>query len=286
MEFEAQKAARAAKQQQQQTVGPAQLSGGTGSGEPKRRAWMPDWGAFLGGAKSGVTPPASPANKQRSNGQQPRPSVEGVPAQTLVLNAVTESGQQAEWTLLNVTMAEYISDNLPVSLRIPGAVEWVLRYSPKTHGTSINTLYRQMEDYNKSVVIIQDSERRVFGGFAPEAWAPRGKFFGAGSLAGEALVFSFDSAAAAETLEMQQWSWTGNNHYIMYGDANCIAMGGGDGRHAWAVQSDLLRGSSAPTTTFNNPVLATSEEFVVRDIEVWALVEINWQQRLAAASKG
>lgn len=172
--------------------------------------------------------------------------------------------------LLSGLMAECVSEYLPVTLRIPGAVEWVLRYTPKAHGVSLSTLYRNLGNYEKSVVLVQDTAFRVFGGFAPEAWEPKGKFFGGA----EAFVFTFTSLSA-ECPQLQLFPWTSKNNYVMYADRSCLGMGGGDGRHAFAIEGDLLRGTSSPTPTFANPVLAASKEFVVRDMEVWSLEEVG-----------
>lgn len=167
-------------------------------------------------------------------------------------------------------MAECIAEYLPVHLRLPGAVEWVLRYSPKAHGVSLATLYRNLEDYQTSVIVLQDTQEHVFGGFAPAAWEPKSKFYGSG----EAFVFAFTGADLSNP-QLEIYPWTSRNTFVMYCDSSTIAMGGGDGRHAFAVQSDLLRGFSSPTPTFANPTLAAAEEFVIRDLEVWALEMID-----------
>jgi len=181
--------------------------------------------------------------------------------------------------LLTPALAECILEYLPVSLRLPGTVEWVMRYSPKAHGVSLSTLYRNMADREKTVIIVLDSEARIFGGFAPACWRPTQKFYGSG----EAFVFAFDAPAGADghaeggvagEPEMRAYAWTSTNSFFMYSDSHLFAMGGGDGKHAFAVRSDLLRGLSSPTETFGNPTLASSEEFVVRDFEMWSLEEI------------
>jgi len=86
-------------------------------------------------------------------------------------------------------------------------------------------------------------------------------------------VFSFEQLG--ESPEVRVYPWTSQNSCFMYSDFELLAMGGGEGRHAVVVRSDLLRGNSSPTLTFGNPMLASSEEFVVRDIEIWAFEEIG-----------
>jgi len=224
------------------------------------------WQSFFSG------PPSSSSSSAPGHGRRRR------------RDAAQEQGEQAEpqcrlervvlrpentppgQTLLTRALAELIADFLPVSLRTPGAVEWVLRYTPKAHGVSMSTLYRNLAQCEKSVVVVTDTEGRIFGGFAPEPWEPRSKFYGSG----EAFVFFFDG-----TEELRFFPWATTNSYFMYSDFSVLAMGGGDGRHAFAIRSDLLHGSSSPTSTFGNPVLAASEDFVVRDVELWALTEVE-----------
>jgi len=169
-------------------------------------------------------------------------------------------------TILTQALACSLLDFLPVNLRLPGVVEWVLRYTPKVHGVSMATLYRNLAGHSKTVLLVQDTHKHLFGGFAPEPWEPRFAFYGSG----EAFVFSFGREDAPQ---LHVYPWTSRNDFFMYADAGFLAMGGGDGQHAILVRSDLLHGASSPTATFENSILAESSEFIVRDIEVWALEE-------------
>jgi len=174
-----------------------------------------------------------------------------------------------ERTLLTQPMAQHISEYLPLGLRLPGVVEWVLRYTPKKHGVSLATLYRNLEDSERTLLIARDTDDHVLGGFAPEAWRPHPRFYGTG----DAFVFSLGRCpAGAEPPEpLQVYTWTSRNSHFQYSDHDHLAMGGGDGGHALVIQADMLRGRSVPTATFGNPTLAGSRDFVVRDVEVWAL---------------
>jgi len=197
-------------------------------------------------------------------------------------------------TLLTKPLAESLLESLPISLRVPGAVEWVLRYTPKAHGVSMETLYRNMADHEKSVLLVQDAEDELFGGFASCAWVPHNLFYGSG----EAFLFSFGRVArrtgsrglidvGAEPArkgrrareeklpQVTTWTWSAKNSFIQYSDHTLLGMGGGNGKHAFAIREDLLHGLSNPTETFGNPTLSTSEDFIVRDIEIWALEEVG-----------
>lgn len=258
-EYELQKAKQAA----------ASRSGGSPKGSGKN--WLSDLSKFLGGKapaeSSAPAPRPAAVPAQPSQSQAARPSSPQAGSAALLPTLIAGTASQ---TLLSPEMADCIAEYLPVHLRLPGSVEWVLRYSPKKHGVSLATLYRNMEGYQTSVILIQDTQERVFGGFAPATWEPKHKFYGSG----EAFVFAFTSADLANP-HLQMYPWTSKNTFVMYGDSSTIAMGGGEGRHAFAVHSDLLRGLSSPTPTFANPTLATAEEYVIRDLEVWALEMIE-----------
>jgi len=133
-------------------------------------------------------------------------------------------------------------------------------------------MYRNVAEHEKSIVLIQDTNDYIFGGFAPATWAPSTRFYGSG----EAFVFSFGWVKASTAPEQVNfYPWTSQNECFMYADHDLFGMGGGDGRHAFVIQQDLLKGHSSPTPTFRNDVLAGSDDFVVRNIEVWALEEIQ-----------
>eukprot|EP00434_Breviolum_minutum_P000375 symbB.v1.2.000317.t1/scaffold6.1/size569917/20 len=58
----------------------------------------------------------------------------------------------------NCQRSEALLDYLPVGLRLPGLVQWVLRYTPKAHGVSLSTMFRNLAERSKTVVIVQDTE--------------------------------------------------------------------------------------------------------------------------------
>lgn len=179
--------------------------------------------------------------------------------------------EHCQRSVLTKDLAEALLEYLPVGLRLPGLVQWVLRYTPKAHGVSLATMFRNLAERTKTVVIIQDTEDYLFGGFATSAWEPCSRFYGSG----EAFVFSFGKVKDDASPQVQFFPWSSVNECCMYADQQMFGMGGGEGRHAFLIQSDLLQGHSSPTPTFRNTILAANEEFVVRDIEVWSLEEVQ-----------
>lgn len=180
----------------------------------------------------------------------------------------------ANRTLLTMQLAECLYEHIPATLRIPGVVEWVLQYTPKAHGVSLATFYRNVAGCERTLVLVRDNEDHVFGGFAPEPWEPGQRFYGNG----EAFVFSFGcidtSLRVDNALKLRIYPWNGKDCFFMYSDHESVAMGGGSGGHAFSVRADLLRGSSVPTQTFGSPTLASAAEFAIRDFEVWAFQDV------------
>lgn len=185
------------------------------------------------------------------------------------LGIVLDPGKVGK-TLLTGQLAIALWEYLPATIRIGVGVKWVLRYTPKAHGISLQTLFFNCQGYDETLLLVQDAEEHVFGGFAAQPWELSTRFYGSG----EAFVFSFGRlAAGAAASEPSIFTWTSANSYFMYSDEMGIAMGGGNGRHAFYLSSGLLRGYSGPTETFGNPTLAASEEFVVKDFEIWGFEE-------------
>jgi len=257
-EFEVVQQNRPRKQREEQPAPPLRDLGAFLSGP---RWGLPELKSSVAGPQPERRPPKAPEAPPEPEQPAPRP-----PA---VEKVVLRPGNATQ-TLLTESLAECLLDYLPIALRLPGAVEWVLRYSPKAHGVSMATLFRNLADHTSTVLLVQDAEEHVFGGFAPEPWEPcASRFYGSG----EAFVFAF--GRPGEEPELRAYPWTSRNSCFMYSDLDLLGMGGGEGRHAVAVRSDLLHGCSSPTLTFGNPTLAASEEFVVRDLEIWALEEME-----------
>ncbi|CAK9174957.1 unnamed protein product [Ilex paraguariensis] len=64
---------------------------------------------------------------------------------------------------------------------------------------------------------------------------------------------------------------TGVNCYFTLCFTNYLALGGG-GHFALYLDGDLLTGSSSASETYGNPCLAHTEDFGVKEIELWGFV--------------
>jgi hypothetical protein len=136
--------------------------------------------------------------------------------------------------------------------------EWQLLYSTARHGVSLNTFYMKTRNRGPSVMIVEDTEGYVFGGFVSESWEPKKGFCGTG----ESLLFSLFPA-------FNVYPWSGLNDYFMFAREDQLAIGGGGGKFGLWLDSEFLQGASAPCDTFLNSCLASQEYFQCSVMECW-----------------
>lgn len=116
---------------------------------------------------------------------------------------------------LNDFMIQQIVERLPDYLKFR---DWDLIFRPDKHGWSLNTFYRNCENYGSNVFVVKDDGHFVFGGFASTGWVHSRKFYGNG----ECFLFSFGNGEA-----IKSFFPTLANGYYMSSDEQCIIMGSG-----------------------------------------------------------
>mmetsp|Transcript_25544 Transcript_25544/g.24841 ORF Transcript_25544/g.24841 Transcript_25544/m.24841 type:complete len:109 (-) Transcript_25544:19-345(-) len=101
----------------------------------------------------------------------------------------------------------------------------------------------------------------IFGGFCNETWRVQNKFVGTG----ENFLYTFKDGNKPTV-----FNWTGANDQMQWGNEKAIGLGGGTfGRFGIYLCEDFLKGSSSKTSTFDNEVLASDNDFVCGNLEVW-----------------
>lgn len=95
---------------------------------------------------------------------------------------------------------------------------WELIFSLPTHGCSMTTFYRQSAMCGPSILIIEDAERHIFGGFAPETWRISKMYYGTG----EAFIFTFHTEN-----RIKAFFATFENEFYMMSDRESLSMGAG-----------------------------------------------------------
>jgi hypothetical protein len=165
-----------------------------------------------------------------------------------------------------------VRELLPIEYRFH---KWRLVYSPKVHGISLSTFYRNAETTESpSIILITDGKRDcLFGGFCISPWKCRKKFYGHC----ENFLFSLIKGNIVKT-EYFPWAM-GNNRLFQYSDNEKLVIGGNvsggnTSGSAIVIHDNWLRGSSHACETFStNHSLCCTKDFVVGDVEFWALTD-------------
>ncbi|XP_073010173.1 uncharacterized protein [Typha latifolia] len=141
---------------------------------------------------------------------------------------------------------------------------WVLLYSTWRHGISLSTLYRRSMLWpGYSLLIVGDQKGAVFGGLVEAPLQPTNKK----KYQGTNNCFVFTNLPGHPVI----FRPTGANHYFTLCSADFLALGGG-GHFSLYLDGDLLNGSSSTSDTFNNSCLAHSQDFAVKEVELWGFV--------------
>ncbi|XP_075546024.1 TLD domain-containing protein mustard isoform X3 [Dermacentor variabilis] len=139
---------------------------------------------------------------------------------------------------------------------------WALVYSTLKHGFSLKTLYREMLKIESPILLaVLDTEGAVFGVLTSCSLRMSDHFYGTG----ESFLFTFHP-------EFKLYKWTGENGYFIKGNADSLAFGAGDGQFGLWLDGDLFHGRSRRCKTYENDILSTKEDFVVKALEAWGFV--------------
>ena len=160
---------------------------------------------------------------------------------------------------------------------------WKLFYSTAIHGISMNTLYKNCEDVEESILIIKDSTNCVFGAFIDVQWSVCTEY--RGSI--DCFVFQFvdkqnvkkkdeenkeeeskhnDSKHAKHKFIVYRSS--GNKSYVIRNDMESITIGAGECPSIY-FDADLNFGRSTNCSTFSSPQLTLNTQFQITTLEIW-----------------
>ncbi|GLU13121.1 hypothetical protein SLE2022_297670 [Rubroshorea leprosula] len=155
--------------------------------------------------------------------------------------------------------------------------KWLLLYSTWRHGISLSTLYRKSMLWSGlSLLVIGDRKGAVFGGLVEAPLRPTNqrKYQGTNS------TFVFTTTPGHPVI----FRPTGANRYFTLCSTDYLAIGGG-GHFALYLDGDLLNGSSSVSETYGNPCLAHSEDFEVKEVELWGFVYGSKYEEILALSR-
>ncbi|CAK9322086.1 unnamed protein product [Citrullus colocynthis] len=155
--------------------------------------------------------------------------------------------------------------------------KWLLLYSTWRHGISLSTLYRRSMLWSGfSLLVVGDRKGAVFGGLVEAPLKPSSKK----KYQGTNNTFVFTSIPGHPVI----YRPTGENYYFTLCSPDFLAIGGGS-HFALYLDNDLLNGSSSTSETYGNPCLANTEEFEVKEVELWGFVYTSKYEEMLALSR-
>lgn len=187
---------------------------------------------------------------------------------TLVPECHMDRGRPSE-SILDVLSVIYLSSHLAVEHRQC----WRLLFSTQLHGQSFSQLCSLITSQGPSLIVLEDRDGYVFGGFASCSWEVKPQF------QGDNKCFLFSIAP-----RMATYTPTGyNNHfmYLNYGQQtmpNGLGMGGQHHYFGLWVAADFGKGHSKAKpacTTYSSPQLSAQEDFQFEKMEVWGLGNLS-----------
>ncbi|XP_043252764.1 MTOR-associated protein MEAK7 [Colletes gigas] len=158
----------------------------------------------------------------------------------------------------------FLNLSLPYKLRD----EWRFLFSSQVHGESFSTMLGRITMQGSTIIILQDTEDHVFGGFASDSWTIGPNFIGNST----SFLFKLEP-------EILTFSCTGYNNHYQYLNLhqqtmpNGLLMGGQLNYPGLWLDSEYGTGkSSLSCTTFQNYVqLSGKENFKIKHCEVWGV---------------
>ncbi|XP_039591235.1 TLD domain-containing protein 2-like isoform X3 [Polypterus senegalus] len=140
-----------------------------------------------------------------------------------------------------------------------------------TDGENLNTVTTTQfvkdntNDFNEPIlteeskILSVDQINQVFGVFCSDPLRISRGFYGSG----ETFLFCFSP-------NLKVFKWTSNNSYFIKGNLESLVFGGGSGHFGLWLDEDLCHGGSNTCETFNNDILSKTQDFILKDLELWA----------------
>ncbi|XP_010437112.1 PREDICTED: uncharacterized protein LOC104720915 [Camelina sativa] len=228
-----------------------------------------------------------PGGKERKVNSDVIPDDEETEYDGLEMKPMQNNNVKEEAKIVQVILPEVSEPSLLLSdqsrrslyTSLPALVQgrkWILLYSTWRHGISLSTLYRKSLLWpGLSLLVVGDRKGSVFGGLVEAPLIPTDKKY-----QGTNSTFVFTNKSGQPTI----YRPTGANRFYTLCSKEFLALGGG-GRFALYLDSELLSGSSAYSETYGNSCLANSQDFDVKEVELWGFVYGSKYDEILALSK-
>eukprot|EP01111_Echinosteliopsis_oligospora_P016418 TRINITY_DN681_c0_g1_i3.p1 TRINITY_DN681_c0_g1~~TRINITY_DN681_c0_g1_i3.p1 ORF type:complete len:289 (-),score=79.99 TRINITY_DN681_c0_g1_i3:38-904(-) len=152
--------------------------------------------------------------------------------------------------------------------------KWTLLYGSTIHGLSFNRFTSHICAMGPTIVIIKDKGGNIFGGFVDHMWRDKHpRFYGSSN----SFVFQIKPQIGVyhATGLNDHYQWMNQDTATLF---NGVGMGGQERYFAWSIDTHFEAGQSRgdPTsTTFGNPILSSTPDWEIDEIEVWEVKETD-----------
>jgi len=188
-------------------------------------------------SKSHLTRPGSDLLEADASVEVGAPSVEGL--------AEVDVSIQGESKIVSEETLQRIIGMTPSNLHIE---DWKMYYSLE-HGADLQKMYKAVRGIRETILLIQDSDRCVFGAFASSAYQTDDNYYGNGMTFVFKMVADPSDKKSGGTLALKQLrdvdkhGWSGDNELFMLVKKASLAFGGGgDGGYAFRLDKNLSNG--------------------------------------------
>lgn len=167
---------------------------------------------------------------------------------------------------IDISQILFINSQLPNELRS----KWRFLFSSQIHGESFSTLLGRIMDQGPSIIVVEDTNGHIFGGFATDSWSLSPNFVG-----------NDDSFLFTLRPRMRSFPATNYNDHYQYLNLhqqtmpNGLGMGGQFDYWGLWIDSEYGIGECSETcTTYKNYIqLSATKSFKIRNVEVWGVGE-------------
>lgn len=182
---------------------------------------------------------------------------------------IKEKSASKDIFILPIASVMYINARVPMGMQH----KWRLLYSTKLHGESFSKLTGAILNRGPTILVVNDQEGHVFGGFASSNWEFSSQF------QGTEKSFLFSSEPSLGVYDCLGGSYNDHYMYLNIGQEtmpNGLGMGGQfDFFGLWLDQEFGIGHSKAKPlcTTYKSPQLSKSENFKIEALNVWGVGE-------------
>lgn len=144
------------------------------------------------------------------------------------------------------------------------STSWGLVFSDKIHGRCYKEMIHNLgAKHNPFVLIIEDTDGGIFGSYFENNLQHKVHSFGKSSTA----LFKYNES---------KFDWYKSSPDCF---SNClsgtefVAFGCSNSKFGLLIKNDLINGETNSVKTFNNSILAKSNLFKIKNIEIWAILD-------------